>query len=144
MDLAKRLHAEDGMSRPQKFSIFITDRDAANKPIKDIGRWIDEATSLMTEINGGCTRLPIAKGAWVNRQSGEMIVEDTVVIYSYLLDPEQFDERFDEIVEFLHAYGVETKQDAVMAEFSGWSNDEDGYICEAYTIPSENYLSPEV
>lgn len=136
MDLAKRLGAADGVSRPQKFAIYLPDRDADNQPVESIGRWLDTAVKLMADINGGCTRLPAAKGAWLNEASGRKVVEDTVVIYSYLFRPEQFEERFDEIVEFLHRYGRDTNQDSVMAEFSGWKNDEEGYVNEAFFIPN--------
>ena len=139
MDLARRLGAEDGVSRPQKFAIYLPDRDADNQPIQSMGKWLDEAVVLMSQINGGCTRLPASKGAWFNQISEKLVLEDTVVIYSYLLDPQRFADRFDEIVEFLHTYGRETNQDSVMAEFSGWSND-DGYVSEAYFIPNTAYV----
>jgi hypothetical protein len=139
MDIAKRLGAEDGVSRPQRFALYLPDRDADNQPVENMGAWLDEAVTLMTEINGGCTRLPPAKGAWFNRSTDRIVIEDTVVVYSYLFEPERFEERFDQIVEFLHTYGRETKQDSVMAEFSGWSNPRDGYISEAYFIPSSSF-----
>ncbi|MCO5792824.1 MAG: hypothetical protein HEQ21_08390 [Blastomonas sp.] len=141
MDLAKRLGAEDGVSRPQKFAIYLPDRDADNQPVLNMGRWLDEAVTLMTEINGGCTRLPSSRGAWLNKKTNKTIIEDTAVIYSYLFDPEMFEERFDEIVEFLYEYGRETNQDSVMAEFSGWTSAHGDYVSEAYFIPSSVYMT---
>lgn len=141
MDLAKRLGAEDGVSRPQKFALYLPDRDAHNQPVPNMGTWLDEAVTLMTDINGGCTRLPPSKGAWFNRTTTKTVIEDTVVVYSYLFEPEIFEDRFDEIVEFLHTYGRETNQDSVMAEFSGWANTDEGYVSEAYFIPSTAFVN---
>jgi hypothetical protein len=138
LNLAELLRAEEA-SKPQKFSIYITDRDGNNNPI-EIGHWLDRAVRVMTRINGGCTRMPAAKGAWKHRGTRKLIVEDTIVIYSYLFDPEKFVTDFHYIVELLHDYGYETKQDAVIAEFSGWSEEDQSYVSEAYLIPSENYL----
>lgn len=141
MDLAKRLGAENDVSRAQKFFIYLPDRDASNQPISDIENWLNKAVWLMAEINGGCTRLPAAQGAWFGMNGQTKLFEHTVVIYSYLLKPESFEQRFEEIVEFLHDYGRMTNQDTVMAEFSGWAFDGEGYISEAYFIPSTAYAA---
>lgn len=138
MDLVELLRAEPA-SRPQKFSIYIADRDGANNPI-EVGHWLDRAVRVMTRINGGCTRMPVAKGAWTNTETGKVVLDDTVVIYSYLLEPEKFEQEFHYIAELLHDYGYETNQDSVMAEFSGWSDDDQSYVAEAYFIPSRNYF----
>jgi hypothetical protein len=138
LNLAELLRADEA-GRPQKFSIYIADRDGANNPV-EVGHWLDRAVRVMTKINGGCTRLPVAKGAWTHSKTGANIVDDTVVIYSYLFNPDKFVTDFHYIVELLHDYGHETNQDAVMAEFSGWSEEEQSYISEAYFIPSKNYL----
>lgn len=138
MNLGQLLRA-DGVSRPQKFSIFIADRDGNNSPV-EAGKWLDRAVRVMTQINGGCTRMAIAKGSWTHSMTGAVVLDDTVVIYSYLFNPEKFVSDFDYIVKLLHDYGHATNQDSVMAEFSGWSDEEQGYISEAYFIPSKNYL----
>jgi len=143
LDLGRLLGSQGDTSTPQKFSIYLPDRDGKNGPIQTIGSWIDQAVVLMTEINGGCTKLPPAKGAWINSTTGSYVVEDTVVIYSYLLRPELFEQRFEELVEFLHTFGRETQQDAVMAEFSGWVDGE-GYVNEAFFIPSASFADPSL
>lgn len=138
MNIAELLHAEEA-GRPQKFSIYIADRDGANNPV-EVGHWLDRAVHLMTQINGGCTRMPVSKGAWIHRTTGAKIIDDTVIIYSYLFDPERFVSEFHYIVELLHEYGHATGQDSVMAEFSGWSERDQSYVSEAYFIPSKNYF----
>lgn len=138
MDLAALLRAQPA-SRPQKFSIYLVDRDRDNQPI-DIEPWIKRARYVMTLINGGCTQMPAASGVWVNLDNGEMIEESTTIIYSYLGDPERFAADFEQIVLFLHDYGAATRQDAVMSEFSGWSDDDGCFISESYIIPRANYL----
>lgn len=142
LNLGKLLGAEDGVSRVQRFTIYLPDRDANRAQIADIDAWADQAVNLMAEINGGCTRLPIAKGSWVNQSTDQLITEDTIVIYSYLFKPDRFEERIDDLVEFLHTFGRETNQDYVMAEFSGPEDPDNGaagFSHKAYFIPSKAY-----
>lgn len=137
MQIGKLLRAKDDTSVPDKFTIYIPDRDRKQRAIKNIGTWIDSAVQLMVEINGGCTRLAVAKWHWVT-DTKEFIAEDTTIIYSYLLKPEIFKSEFYRIVEFLHAFGRETKQDALFAEMSYF--DGKHYVIEAFEIPHGNYL----
>jgi hypothetical protein len=138
MQLGKLLGAKDDTSVPDKFTIYIPDHDRNQQVIKNIGTWIDSAVQLMVEINGGCTRLAVAKGHWVT-DTGLIVVEDTTIIYSYLLKPDKFKSDFNRIVEFFHTFGRETDQDALFAELSYF--DGTGYVQEAFEIPHTNYLS---
>jgi hypothetical protein len=139
MQLGKLLRAKDDTSVRDRFTIYIPDRDRHQKAIKDIGTWIDSAVQLMVEINGGCTRLAVAKGHWVT-DTKDFVAEDTTIIYSYLLKPEKFQSDFYRIVEFFHAFGRDTDQDALFAELSYF--DGKSYVQEAFEIPHENYLPP--
>ena len=139
MEIGKLLRAKDDTSVPDKFTIYIPDRDRKQRAIKDIGTWIDSAVQLMVDINGGCTRLAVAKGHWVT-DTEEFVAEDTTIIYSYLLRPENFESDFYRIIEFFHAFGRETDQDALFAEMSYF--DGENYVQEAFEIPHANYLAP--
>ena len=137
MNIAERLRALNDVSVPQKFSIYLPDRDRESNPIGDIEQWIERAIVMMVRINGGCTVLPPATGAWQDSTSGDLIRESTTVIYSFLMKPKEFEERFDVIKNFLHDYGITTNQDEVLAEMAGWTGES--YKCEAYRIPHCNY-----
>jgi hypothetical protein len=136
MDLGKLLRASDDRSFADKFTIYLPDRDMANRPVRNFGTWVDSAVDMMMDINGGCTRLAPAKGGWY--EDGEYVMEDTVIIYSYLFKPAEFKTRFNEIVEFIHRFGRETDQHTMMAEFSSFL--DGSYMSESYKIPKANYL----
>ena len=137
MDIASELRARDDVGVKQKFFIYLADCDRNNQPIADFQKWIDRAIVLMVRINGGCTVLPPATGAWKDSATGTLIRENTTVIYSFIMHAERFEKKIKLIKNFLHAYGIETDQDEVMAEMSGWNGEH--YACEAYYIPHENY-----
>jgi len=136
LDLKNRLRASSEASA-QKFSIYIADKDENNEDVPDIGDWITGAISLLTEINGGSTKI-IAQGTWKS-DNGTVTNDATSIIYSFI-DPETFFRRLDDIVYFLHDYGKRTSQGAVMVEFSG--EDEEGiYQSRAYFIEKADYIS---
>ena len=137
MDIGKLLRAKDGGTSVQKFTIYLPDRDKNDFKVPNMQTWIQAAINVMIEVNGGCTQLPVAAGAWRTKE-GKVILENTVFIYSFIRDPESFEKRFSEIVEFMHSFGRVTDQDAVMAEFSGKVGKS--YECLSYEIPYKNYL----
>lgn len=122
----------------QKLSIYIPNKDKNNQVVHKSEDWIDAAVELLTDINGGSTRMPLARGTWL-RRGGHVIKEDTTVVYSYIEDPDEFERRIKEITAFLHRFGKATNQDSVMVEFSGG---DDGYfVSRAYYIHERDYFS---
>jgi hypothetical protein len=101
----------------QRFAIYIPNKDRDGTPVDQAG-WIDAALRLLSEISGGATAMPPVTGAWRNPQTGALIVEEPVVVYSYVR-PASFAERLEELAAFVRRMGRETNQGAIALEFDG-------------------------
>lgn len=115
----------------ERLSIYLPDRDRDSNAVHNIEDWIVASMSLLTDINGGCTRMPANQGEWKS-PSGDVVKERTTIIYSYLFDADSFVSGVDKIRAFLHLFGRQTNQGEVLFEFSG--NDESGPFSRAYRI----------
>ena len=62
--------------------------------------------------------MPPVTGAWLNPESGELIIEEPVVVYSYV-DGEKFMQHLDELVAFVNELGRKTNQGQIAFEFDG-------------------------
>lgn len=109
----------DGAITVQKFTIYLPDRDKNQNPIPNIEEYIEAGASLLAGINHGVTRLPAAQGMWINSETGIPVTENTVLLYSFIRQPEQFIQRLPEIREFLHEFGSSTNQGEVVVEYFG-------------------------
>lgn len=136
MDLAKELGARDSVSIIDKISVYIPDRDRSGNELNDVQVWIEAGLKILREVNGGATCLPPAVGGWI-ASDGKIITEKTVVIYSYILNPDAFIKRRSEIYEFIHSFGSKTDQDSVMVEFAHMENG--AYIVDSIFLDKENY-----
>lgn len=101
----------------ERFSIYIPDKDRNGKKVAQ-KKWIDEALGLLSGINGGATAMPPVKGAWLNKDTDKLVIEEPVIVYSYI-DPVDFPNRLGEVVEFAKRLGRETNQGEVAFEFNG-------------------------
>jgi hypothetical protein len=101
----------------QRFAVYIPNKDRNGVPA-DQAKWIDAALRLLSEMSGGATAMPPVTGAWRNPQTGELIIEEPVVVYSYV-KPQQFAERLGELAAFVRQMGRETNQGAIALEFDG-------------------------
>lgn len=119
----------------QRVSIYLADTTRFNKPVT-LRPWIERFVGLLTDINEGCTRLPIARGTW--RTKAGTLYDKTVIIYSNIINVALFFDRLDEFVLLVHDYGRDASQDAVMVEFSG--QDRGRYFSNAYFVRRSNYL----
>jgi hypothetical protein len=138
-DLAAELGAEPGFS-VQKFTIYLPDRDKENKPVPDIEEYVEAAMELLLDINTGVTRLPPSEGMFLNREKGIKTQEKTHLVYSFLFDPDAFQNRIGDIASFLRDFGRNTGQDSVMVELAGEEPIGGAlgpYVCRAYMI--KNY-----
>jgi hypothetical protein len=129
MDILGRLRSSEAPSL-QKFSIYIPNKRKNREDIDDIGDWVDAAAHILTEINGGSTQQAVAKGSWKSHD-GEIMLDDVVVVYSFIRYPDAFEGRFSEISSFLHHFGTECEQESVLVELT------EGH--RAYFLNEEDY-----
>jgi hypothetical protein len=80
--------------------------------------WIDAALRLLTDIAGGATAMPPVTGAWRNPQTGQVVIEEPVVVYAYV-KPASFVARLPDLAAFVRRMGRETNQGAIALEFDG-------------------------
>ncbi|MEJ0053625.1 MAG: hypothetical protein WDN10_02770 [bacterium] len=140
-DLKTALGADTSES-VQRFAVYLPNQDRDQKPVENFDKWVDSAMEIMVRINGGVTQLPLAAGRFrvKNEDGSERIVgENTVVVYSYLFEPDDFVREFDKIKRFIDTFGKITNQKSVMVEFSGLEPSDDDpeslvYCTDAYMI----------
>jgi hypothetical protein len=80
--------------------------------------WIDAALRLLTDIAGGATAMPPVTGAWRNPQTGQVVIEEPVVVYAYV-KPASFVARLPDLAAFVRRMGRNTNQGAIALEFDG-------------------------
>jgi len=118
-DLEVDIAAEFGVDRVegQRFAIYIPDKDKDGKGI-DQEKWLDRALRLLSEIGGGATAMPPVRGAWLNEETGTLIIEEPVVVYSFV-KPVEFAKRLQDLNAFMNEMGRETNQGEIAFEFDG-------------------------
>lgn len=130
-DLAAALGAEAQVS-VQKITIYLPNKDKENAPLENLEVYIQVGMEILSRINSGVTRMPVAQGMWIGDGDKE-VYEDTTVIFSYIRDVDAFINGIHEVSEFLHRFGQDTNQGEVMVEFSGEEIDS-GFFERAYFI----------
>ncbi len=102
------------------FVLFIPSKDKNDKDLRDVELWASAAGEKLTELFGGATEMPPAKGKWFNDQSNKVIRESVVLIHSYATEAKANDEkRIRTLAEFLHRMGRETNQGEVAVVIDG-------------------------
>jgi len=101
----------------QRFAIYIPNKDRDGAPVNQT-TWIDAALWLLTDIAGGATAMPPVTGAWRNPQTGQVVIEEPVVVYAYV-KPEPFVARLPDLAAFVRRMGRESNQGAIALEFGG-------------------------
>lgn len=82
--------------------MFIPSKDKDGKILKDADLWISAAGDKLTELFGGATEMPPAKGKWYNEESKKIITESVVLVHSYATEAKANDEmRIRILAEFL-------------------------------------------
>lgn len=135
----------------QRFTIYLPDKDRNNQPVPDIQDYVEAAMTLLMEINNGVTRLPVAEGMFVDRSTNIVSREATHLVYSFLVRPDEFVRRIEDVNGFLHLFGRRTNQASVVVELAGEEVDEGGaatpgsYFSRFYSIefPPEDVTLPE-
>ena len=115
LDIAALFEAEP--IHGQRFSVYVPNKDREGAPVEQLP-WVEEALALLSQIGGGATAMPPVEGAWLNPETSELIREQPVVVYTYIV-PERFVDHSAEVVAFIKRMGRETNQGAVAIEFDG-------------------------
>ena len=116
IDIAEVFGASD--AREQRFAVYIPNRDKNGTPIgpDEQNKWIDATLRLLSEICGGATAMPPVRGAWLNRQTGSLVIEEPVLVYTFI-EPDEFAARVQEIADLVHEIGRKTGQGQMAMEF---------------------------
>ncbi|MCY7387178.1 MAG: hypothetical protein LH481_03805 [Burkholderiales bacterium] len=114
INIAKEFGA--GEAREQRFAIYIPSQNKNGKPVAQ-NKWIDKTLRLLSAIGGGATAMPPIRGAWLNRESGNLVIEESVLVYT-AIDPEAFAERLTELVDLVREIGRKTGQGQMAIEFN--------------------------
>jgi hypothetical protein len=115
LSLGLALGAEPGVS-VQCFTAYIPNKDRNSQEIGTRRLWELELIRLLKEILGGATAFPV-EGGWLSPEKN-IILENPVVVYSYIADPAHFFDQLPRIREFLHRLGRETNQGEIAFEFA--------------------------
>jgi hypothetical protein len=97
-----------------RITIYVPSRDRDGKPV-DFESWVMRALELLSLVGGGATRMPPAQGAWLNPDTGALIIEDVTLVYSYV-DGDALAARLPNIRRFLHELGRALNQGEVVIE----------------------------
>jgi len=117
LDLGGVLGAS-GETSPQVLTLYIPNKDRTGQEFGTQRKWVLRAAELLAQIGGGVTIMPPTEGGWLNEETGAIIWEHPVQVYSYV-KPDRFLARLGELRRFLHDLGRETDQGEVAFEFDG-------------------------
>jgi hypothetical protein len=116
VNIGAALGADAGVSS-LCFTIYIPNKDKEDREIGTQRRWVLDLIRLLSEINRGATSQP-AEGGWLNDE-GKLILEQPVIVYSYVKDAREFANNLPRLRAFLHRLGRETNQGEIAFEFEG-------------------------
>lgn len=122
----KKLPAEILHSEEELGSILIVvfipskTKDGEDLPAgEDQQQWAEAVGDVLTEVYGGATEMPIAKGKWLN-DDGKIITEEVILIHSYVRPSHMEEEgRLQQFAKILHRMGKRTKQGEVGVVIDG-------------------------
>ena len=103
-------------AREERFAVYIPNKDKDGYPVEQ-EQWIEKALRLLADICGRATAMPPIRGAWLNKESGTLVVEEPVLVYTFI-EPGEFAKRIEEIVCLVHEIGRETGQGQMAIEFN--------------------------
>lgn len=113
VDLMEALGAAEEASQ-DRVTIYIPSRDQNGEPV-DFESWVMRAMEFPSQVGGGATRMPPAKGAWLNPLTGALITEDVTLVYSFV-DGDALTARMADPRNFMHAMGRALDQGEIAIE----------------------------
>ena len=97
------------------FVIFVPSADRNGKPIKDQTEWEEEALRVCSKHFGGATAMPPAKGAWLNTQTNQLIIEHPILVHAYASDDKALcPNALSDIKDYCTRLGRKTSQGEVV------------------------------
>lgn len=95
--------------------IFLPSVDRKGNPVpQGQGYWVEECLRVMGEQFGGATAFPPSRGVWRDDDNGgNLIYDDTVVVFSYVASDDLTGEGGTELLGFAKRLGRETRQGEV-------------------------------
>lgn len=94
--------------------VFIPSVDRTGVTIqKGQEHWVQECLKVLGMQFGGATAFPPAQGVWRDDSVGELVWDETVVVFSYVPDDEIDEQAAAEVRRFLLRLGRETNQGEV-------------------------------
>jgi hypothetical protein len=101
----------------QLLAVYIPNKDKDGNEInRDV--WVQQALERFSAVGGGASAIKDMEGAWLNSETGQLILEDTNLVYTFIL-PEKFVEHIAELRALFHDFGRSTNQGEVMFHFGG-------------------------
>jgi hypothetical protein len=96
------------------FILFIPSKDKNGNALSDQEQWANAGATLLSELFGGATEMPPAKGKWFNPETKQVISEEIILVHSYATDKDANDAmKVGRLARFLHRMGRETNQGEV-------------------------------
>jgi hypothetical protein len=93
--------------------LLIPGSDRDGQPIEQ-ERWVDDALLLLGRLFRGATSFPPGKGVWRDdERGGALMIEQTVMVLSYVAPQMLTEEALIEVRNFLLRFGRETTQGEV-------------------------------
>lgn len=105
-----------GKALGDRFAIYIPNRDRDGMIVEQKA-WVDRALRLLSDVGGGATAMPPVTGAWLNPDSNELIIEEPVVVYTYV-DPDVFEQEIERLRDFVREIGRKTNQGSMAVEYA--------------------------
>ena len=115
MDIAATFGA--GQTRRHRFSIYIPSKDKAGTPV-DQERWVQQCLRTLCGLFGGATALPPLRDAWINPESDELVVEQPVIVYSFV-ELDAFEANAQFLAGLVKDIGRQANQEQMAFEFDG-------------------------
>ncbi len=106
-----------GVALGERFAVYVPNKDRDGNSV-DQKPWVQEALRLLSQIGGGATAMPPVTGAWLNPDTDKLIIEEPIVIYSYV-DPDALAAHLPQLINFVQRLGKETNQGAIGLEYGG-------------------------
>ncbi len=114
--MAKDYSTKIGSNQPAgtlQFTLFIPSCDRDGSDINQV-EWFHAALEIFGRLFRGATAFPPGRGVWRDdERGGELIWDDPVMVVCYADPTKVTDERLNNLRNFLHRMGRETRQGEV-------------------------------